>query len=79
MSINVEYNNKESVEIILTNVFKMLERRNVIQSWKDQIKDLDFTKLTFDFIAKDKSKYSINFVNAKLLSIIGATIESQLT
>jgi DNA-directed RNA polymerase subunit H (RpoH/RPB5) len=73
MSINVEYNNKEIVEVVMTNILKMLERRKVIESWQKEIKNLDFSKLIFDFIVKDKSKYSINIVNAKLSSVVQGT------
>jgi DNA-directed RNA polymerase subunit H (RpoH/RPB5) len=73
MSINVEYNNKEIVENVLMNIFKMLERRNIIESWENQMKNLDFTKSIFEFIVKDKTKYSINIVNAKLGSIVNGT------
>jgi DNA-directed RNA polymerase subunit H (RpoH/RPB5) len=73
MSINVEYNNKEIVEVVMTNILKMLERRKVIESWQKEIKNLDFSKLIFDFIVKDKTKYSVNIVNAKLSSVVQGT------
>jgi DNA-directed RNA polymerase subunit H (RpoH/RPB5) len=73
MSINVEYNNKEMVEIILTNTFRMLERRKIIDSYESEMKNLDFTKTVFELVVKDKSKYSINIVNAKLSSVVQGT------
>jgi DNA-directed RNA polymerase I, II, and III subunit RPABC1 len=75
MSINVEYNNKEINEIVIQNVFKMLERRKVIKSWLDEYKKLNdiSNKSIFDIILSDKSKCSINIINAKLTSITQGT------
>lgn len=75
MSINVEYNNKEINQIIIENVLKMLERRNLIKSWSDEYIKLsnDLTKSTFQIQLNDKTNYSIFLVNAKLTSIIRGT------
>jgi DNA-directed RNA polymerase I, II, and III subunit RPABC1 len=76
MSINVEYNSKEINLIIMENVLKMLERRGLINSWSDNLKKIstDVTgKTIFDIEVKDKKKYSIYLVGAKLTSIVQGT------
>ena len=75
-SINVEFNSKEIILIIMENVLKMLERRGLIDSWSDHFKKIsaDTTgKTIFDIEVKDKKKYSIYIVNAKLTSIVQGT------
>lgn len=75
-SINVEFNYKEINLIIVENVLKMLERRGLIDSWSDHFKKIstDTTgKTIFNIEVKDKKKYSIYLVNAKLTSIIQGT------
>jgi DNA-directed RNA polymerase subunit H (RpoH/RPB5) len=76
MSINVEYSNKEINQIVMENVLKMLERRNLIKSWSDEYKKLGedlSTKTTFQIQLADKTNYSIYLVNAKLSSIVQGT------
>ena len=60
----------------MENVLKMLERRELIDSWEDHFKKIssDTTgKTVFDIEVKDKKKYSIYLVNAKLTSIVQGT------
>ena len=76
MSINVEYSNKEINQIVMENVLKMLERRNLIKSWSDEYKKLGddlVNKSTFQIQLTDKTNYSIYLVNAKLSSIVQGT------
>jgi DNA-directed RNA polymerase I, II, and III subunit RPABC1 len=76
MSINVEYSNAEIVRIAMENVLKMLERRNMIKSWKTVYSKLpdDFTsKSSFELEMDNKSKVGIYMVNAKLSSIVMKT------
>ncbi len=70
MSINVEYNTKEIIQIVMTNLLKMLERRKLISSWSDEFTKLgnDISNTTiFEILLSDKTKYSIYLVNAKLV------------
>lgn len=76
MSINVEYSNKEINAIVMENVLKMLERRNLIKSWSDSFKKIAndiATKSIFEIELKDKTNYGIYLVNAKLTSIVQGT------
>jgi DNA-directed RNA polymerase I, II, and III subunit RPABC1 len=75
MSINVEYNNKEINQIVLENVLKMLERRQLIDSWSDVYSNLEDTdtKSIFQIVLNNKSSLSIYLVNAKLTSIVQGT------
>lgn len=76
MSINIELNTKEINIEICKNVLKMLERRNVIESSSgtfDQIVNDINNKASLDFTAKNKSKYSIYIINAKITSITEGT------
>jgi hypothetical protein len=75
-SINVEFNNKEIILIIMENVLKMLERRGLVESWTNIFKNIssDTTgKSIFEIEIKDKKKYSVYIVNAKLTSIVQGT------
>lgn len=71
MSVSVEYNNRESNQIVIENILKMLERRLIIKSWEDEIKNFtpeDFqNKSNFEL---GKVKIEIYLVNAKLTSIV---------
>lgn len=75
MSINVEYNNTELIQIIIENVLKMLERRKLLDSGDDIYKQLDMNsgKSIFEIVLNDKSKCGIYIVNAKLTSIVKGT------
>ena len=76
MSINVEFNNKESTIIIMENIMKMLERRGLIKSWSDEYKKLGedlATKSSFQIQLLDKTNYGIYLVGAKLTSIVQGT------
>lgn len=72
MSINIEYNNKDIINIVTSNVLKMLKRRSIISDNEKTFSEIseDITKKAIiEFKVKDNSKYSIYFVNAKLSSI----------
>ncbi len=76
MSINIELNSKEINIEICKNVLKMLERRNVINSSQeifDQIINDINNKASLEFLVKDKTKYSLYIVNAKISSITQGT------
>jgi len=76
MSINIEYNNKDIINIVTTNVLKMLKRRSIIDDDEKTFTEIseDITKKAIiEFKVKDNSKYSIYFVNAKLSSIAQGT------
>ncbi len=76
MSINVEYSNKEINQIVMENILKMLERRNLIKSWSDEFKKLGEdvgTKSIFKIVLADKTEYGIYLVSAKLTSIVQGT------
>jgi len=76
MSINVEYNSKEINQIVMENILKMLERRNLIKSWQDEYKKLGediSTKTIFKVVLSDKTEYGIYIVAAKLTSIVQGT------
>jgi DNA-directed RNA polymerase subunit H (RpoH/RPB5) len=71
MSVSVEYNNREINQTVIENILKMLERRNIINSWESEMKKFnieDFqNKSSFEL---DKLKIGIYLVNAKLTSIV---------
>lgn len=74
MSINVEYNSKELNKVVITNVFKMLERRNIIDSWSDELDKIDdLNQVIINLENINNNKYSINITNAKLSSIVQGT------
>ncbi len=76
MSINVEYSNKEINQIVMENILKMLERRNLIKSWSDEYKKLGEdvgTKSIFKVVLSDKTEYGVYLVSAKLTSIVQGT------
>jgi len=83
MSINIEYNNKDIINIVTTNVLKMLKRRSIIDDDEKTFTEIseDITKKAIiEFKVKDNSKYSIYFVNEKLSSIAqGTTIDEYLS
>ena len=75
MSINVEYNNKEINQRVVTNILKMLEQRKLINSWSFEYKQLSDVenKTSFEIMATNKSKVGIYLVNAKISSIVSGT------
>ena len=76
MSINVEYNNKETIQNVIENTLKMLERRNLIKSWSDEYKKFGTdlaNKSIFELVLTNKTSCSIYLVNAKLSSIVQHT------
>jgi len=70
-SINVEYNQKEIIEIILLNILKMLYRRKLIESYEDEFKKLSIENNVniYKILIKDKIEYEIYFLNAKITTI----------
>jgi DNA-directed RNA polymerase subunit H (RpoH/RPB5) len=76
MSINVEYNNRETIQIVMENVLKMLERRKVFNSWSDEFKKLSSdltTKTIFTIELNNKQNCGVYLVNAKLTSVVQGT------
>jgi DNA-directed RNA polymerase subunit H (RpoH/RPB5) len=76
MSINIELNVKEINMLVCTNILKMLERRNMINSWEsvfNKLKDDINNKASIDFSFDNKNKCSIYIINAKLTSIVQGT------
>jgi len=72
IALNVEYNNKDIIKLIILNILKMLYRRKWIDSYIDEYNKLTKSidnKTTFDFLLNDNSSCSIYFVNAKLTTI----------
>ena len=62
MSVSVEYSTKEISVIVLTNVLKMCQRRNLIDNINpllENLKDDFINKGIIEFKAKDNIKISI--------------------
>ena len=78
MSINIEYNSKEIRNIVLTNILKMLTRRNLIDL--DLNIDIDvsiFKKLDIDIYSIDlneNTQYIIYIIHTKLNNISQNTV-----
>ena len=71
MAINVEYTLKEITLIVYENLFRMLERRNIIDSWETELTKIEnIDNNIYEFVLKDKSICSLYFLNTKLSSII---------
>jgi DNA-directed RNA polymerase subunit H (RpoH/RPB5) len=73
MSINVEYSTKEISVIVLTNVLKMCQRRELIDDISSLLENLkeDFTnKSVVEFKIKDNKKISIYQFTGKIASIV---------
>lgn len=76
MSVNVEYNSKEVISEVYTNILKMLKRRKLIDNVEDT-----FNKISEDINQKpvieielnNNTKCSVNYINAKLSSIAQGT------
>jgi DNA-directed RNA polymerase subunit H (RpoH/RPB5) len=72
MELSVAYTDKEIRRIVLTNLSKMLFRRNLIREdtklFKDEeVENLVLTK--YSFAVSDGTKYEIYFINYKLTNI----------
>lgn len=65
MNINIEYLNVEINQLIIENVLKMLERREIIKSWEETFNTLkvDWTTNIYEILLADKSVYSIYILN----------------
>jgi DNA-directed RNA polymerase subunit H (RpoH/RPB5) len=76
MSVNIEYNSKEIIIEVYTNILKMLKRRKLIDNVEDT-----FNKISEDINQKpvieielnNNTKCSVNYINAKLSSIAQGT------
>ena len=76
MSISVEYNNRETIQIVMENVLKMLERRKVVNSWSNEFKKISsdlITKTIFMIELNNKQNCGVYLVNAKLTSVVQGT------
>ena len=49
MSVSVEYNSREINQIIIENIFRMLERRKIISSWESEIKNISDIQNKYEF------------------------------
>jgi len=82
MSVSVEYSTKEISAIILTNVLKMCERRNLIDnvnSYVDKIKDNFVNKGIIELNIKDNKKISVYHFTGKVSSIVqGSPLDEYL-
>jgi DNA-directed RNA polymerase subunit H (RpoH/RPB5) len=73
MSVSVEYSTKEISVIVLTNVLKMCQRRELIDDISSLLENLkeDFTnKSVVEFKIKDNKKISIYQFTGKIASIV---------
>lgn len=73
MSVSVEYSTKEISEIVLTNVLKMCQRRNLIDNINPLLENLkeDFiNKSIIEFKTKNDMKISIYHYTGKVASIV---------
>ena len=73
MSVSVEYSTKEISVIVLTNVLKMCQRRNLIDNINpllENLKDDFINKGIIEFKAKDNIKISIYHYIGKVASIV---------
>jgi DNA-directed RNA polymerase subunit H (RpoH/RPB5) len=69
--MSVEYNLSEMNELILTNVLKMLERRNKINSWEEKLKTFKNIEnnYKFELIDNDKLNTEIYLMSGEISSI----------
>jgi DNA-directed RNA polymerase subunit H (RpoH/RPB5) len=71
MTTNIEYTIKEINTIIVENVLKMLEKRNLINSSINEFNNLpkEFDKSIYQIILENKTTCDIYIINAKISSI----------
>ena len=73
LSINVEYNTKEIISIVVTNILKMLERRGLLDNHINEFNklesDIKNNKTIFNLVLNNKSSCSINLISTKIASI----------
>ena len=69
MSVSVEYNSREINQIIIENIFRMLERRKIISSWESEIKNISDIQNKYEFELPEY-KISIYILNARLTTIV---------
>ena len=73
ISISVEYNNKELIQLVVENILKMLKRRNLIESIEDEYKKIekDFdNKTIFSLTLNNEETCSIYLLNIKINTIV---------
>jgi DNA-directed RNA polymerase subunit H (RpoH/RPB5) len=73
MSVSIEYSTKEISVIVLTNVLKMCQRRELIDdisSLLENLKDDFINKSVIEFKIKDNKKISIYQFTGKIASIV---------
>jgi len=73
MSVSIEYSTKEISVIVLTNVLKMCQRRELIDdisSLLENLKDDFINKSVVEFKIKDNKKISIYQFTGKIASIV---------
>jgi len=71
MSLSVDFNNHEINKIIVENILKMLERRNIIPSWEDEFKNININDLRDKYeFSLPKYQISIYLLNARLTTIV---------
>lgn len=76
MSVNIEYNSKEIVIEIYTNILKMLKRRKLIDDADEMFAKISEDinqKPIIEFELNNNTKCSVNYINAKLSSIAQGT------
>ena len=76
MSVSIEYSTKEISVIVLTNVLKMCQRRELIDdisSLLENLKDDFINKSVVEFKIKDNKKISIYQFTGKIASIVQGT------
>lgn len=82
MSVSVEYSTKEISVIVLSNVLKMCQRRNLIDaidSLHEKLKEEFTNKSIVEFKAKNNKKISIYHFTGKIASIVqGSSINDYL-
>ena len=78
MSINIEYNQKEINDIVLTNILKMLIRRNLITSDLNSTLDLSIFKKLDTYIYNinldNNEEFIIYMINTKINNIAQHTL-----
>ncbi len=71
MSINVEYTLNETILLVCENIFRMLERRGLIESWDKELKKFNNTDNNiYEFVLKDNTICGLFFLSNKLSSIV---------
>ena len=74
-SLNIEYNNNELMIEVLTNTLKMLQRRDLILSWEDELSKLNINDNTiiYEVTLINNLVYSIYLLNTPLTTIVNGS------